>query len=73
MLAVKDDIIGPYEINYYFWPINTEPEILSIPDGTRIPKVSSLIVSNYLFNLKRTAAGPDQPFLFGCGETLLLT
>ena len=61
-------IVSPDEINDYFCTINTDPnyidpEILSIPDGTRTPKVTSLTVCNILLNLKRTTSGPDQlPF-----------
>ena len=61
-------IVSPDEINDYICSINTDPnyidsEILSIPDGTRIPEVTSLTVCNVLLNLKRTTAGPDQlPF-----------
>ena len=61
-------IVSPDKINDYFCSINTDPnyidpEILSIPDGTRIPEVTSLTVCNFLLNLKRTTAGPDQlPF-----------
>ena len=56
-------IVSPDEINDYFCTINTDPnyfdpEILSIPDGT-----TSLTICNFLLNLKRTTAGPDQlPF-----------
>ena len=58
-------IVNPDEINDYFCTINTDPdyidpEILSIPDGTRIPEVTSLTFFNFLLNLKRTTAGPDQ-------------
>jgi hypothetical protein len=61
-------IINPDEINSYFCDINTDPnysdpETLTIPDGTKIPEVSSHTVCKFLLNLKRTTAGPDQlPF-----------
>ena len=48
-------IVSPDEINDYFCTINTDPnyidpEILSIPDGTRIPEVTSLTVCNFLLH-----------------------
>ena len=58
-------IVNPDEINDYFCTINTDPDyihpgIRSIPDGTRIPEVTSLTFCNFLLKLKRTTAGPDQ-------------
>ena len=55
-------------INLYFQSINTDdqystPEVLSIPDGTRIPTIEVHTVWKFLSTLKRTAPGPEElPF-----------
>ena len=60
--------IDPKTINLYFQSINIDdqyssPEVLSIPDGTRIPTIEVHTVWKFLSTLKRTAPGPDElPF-----------
>ena len=55
-------------INLYFQSINNDdqystPEVLSIPDGTRIPTIEVHTAWTFLSTLKRTAPGPDElPF-----------
>ena len=52
-------------INLYFQSINSDdqystPQVLSIPDGTRIPTIEVHTVWKFLIILKRTAPGPDE-------------
>ena len=60
--------IDPRIINLYFQSINTDdqyfsPEVLSIPDGTRILTIEMHTVWKFLSTLKRTAPDPDElPF-----------
>ena len=60
--------IDPKTINLYFQSINTDDqysttEVLSIPDGTRIPTTEVHTVWKFLSTLKRTAPGPHElPF-----------
>ena len=60
--------IDPITINLYFQSINTDDqystlEVLSIPDGTRMPTIEVHTVWKFLSTLKRTAPGPDElPF-----------
>ena len=66
--APVSSTIDPKTINLYFQSINTDvqystPEVLSIPDGTRIPTIEVHPVWKFLSTLKRTAPGPDElPF-----------
>ena len=66
--APVSSTIDPKTINLYFQSINTDvqnstPEVLSIPDGTRIPTIEVHTVWKFLSTLKRTAPGPDElPF-----------
>ena len=66
--APVSSTIDPKTINLYFQSINTDdqystPEVLSIPDGTRIPTIEVHTVWTFLSTLKRTAPGPDElPF-----------
>lgn len=57
-------IIDPELINTYFQEINTDqhfiaPDLLPIPDGTRIPILDVNTVRNFMLHLKCTAVGPD--------------
>ena len=66
--APVSSTIDPKTINLYFQSINTDvqystPEVLSIPDGTRIPTIEVHTVWKFLRTLKRTAPCPDElPF-----------
>ena len=66
--APVSSTIDPRIINLYFQSINTDdqyssPEVLSIPDGTRIPTIEMHTVWKFLSTLKRTAPDPDElPF-----------
>ena len=66
--APVSSTIDPITINLYFQSISTDdqyskPEVLSIPDGTRIPTIEVHTVWKFLSTLKRTAPGPDElPF-----------
>ena len=63
-------LLDPQVINMYFQSINTDssytaPVPLSIPEGTRLPKISIFSVVNLLLKQKPTAAGPDDlPYWF---------
>ena len=57
-------VINPEGINLFFQRINTEtqysaPELLPIPEGTRVPTLDVLTVRRFMTRLKRTAPGPD--------------
>lgn len=57
-------IIDPASINEYFGEINTDPdyslpEMLNIPEGTRVPTFTVHEVTQALINIKRTTSGPD--------------
>ena len=57
-------IIDPASINEYFGEINTDPdysrpEMLYIPEGTRVPSFTVHEVTQALINIKRTTSGPD--------------
>ena len=60
--------IDPKTINLYFQSIKIDdqyssPEVLSVPDGTRIPTIEAHTVWKFLSTLKRTAPGPEElPF-----------
>ena len=66
--APVSSTIDPKTINLNFQSINIDdqyssPEVLSIPDGTRIPTIEVHTVWRFLSTLKRTASGPDErPF-----------
>ena len=66
--APASSTIDPTTINLYFQSINihgqySSPEVLSIPDGTRIPTIVVHTVRKFLSTLKRTALSPDElPF-----------
>ena len=68
--AIKTPNVPDQSINMYFRRINTDssytaPVPLSIPEGTRLPKVSIYSVVNLLLKQKPTAAGPDDlPYWF---------
>ena len=76
--APVSSTIDPKTINLYFQSINTDvqystPEVLSIPDGTRIPTIEVHTVWKFLSTLKRTAPGPDElPFWIWIGGTSLI-
>ena len=63
-------LLDPQVINMYFQSINTDsnytdPVPLTIPEGTRFPKISIYSVVNLLLKQKPTAAGPDDlPYWF---------
>ncbi len=63
-------LIDPNVINAYFQTINTDPnysapQLLEIPEGTRIPFLSIDIVYNFLRKQKRSSSGPDDlPYWF---------
>ena len=63
-------LLDPQVINMYFQSINTDsnytdPVPLTIPEGTRLPKMSIYSVVNLLLKQKPTAAGPDDlPYWF---------
>ena len=57
-------ITDPASINEYFGKINTDPdysppEMLNIPEGTRVPSFTVHEVTQALINIKRTSSGPD--------------
>ena len=61
--APVSSTIDPKTINLYLQSINindeySSPEVLSIPDGTRIPTVEVHTVRKFVSKLKRTAPGP---------------
>ena len=62
--------IDPSDINVYFQKINTDcnykpPDLCEIPEGTRIPSLSTDMVRQFLDNLRKTAVGPDDiPYWF---------
>ena len=62
--------IDPSDINVYFQKINTDcnyksPDFCEIPEGTRIPSLSTDMVRQFLDNLRKTAVGPDDiPYWF---------
>ena len=56
--------IDPHLINWYFQKINTDircttPELLLLPDGTRIPVVDVCTAKKFTAKQQRTATGPD--------------
>ena len=56
--------IDPSDINVYFQKINTDgnykpPDFCEIPEGARIPSLSTDMVRQFLDNLRKTAVGPD--------------
>jgi hypothetical protein len=58
-------LIDPNVINAYFQTINTDPnysapQLLEIPERTRIPFLSIDIVYNFLRKQKRSSSGPDE-------------
>ena len=59
-------IIDPKIMNEHFQTINTDsdyvtPQLLHIPNGTRVPELSVQTVCKLLFNKqKRTTSGPDE-------------
>ena len=62
--APVSSLIDPNVINAYFQTINTDPnysapQLLEIPEGTRIPFLSIDIVYNFLRKQKRSSSGPD--------------
>ena len=63
-------LLDPQVINMYFQSINTDsnytdPVPLTIPEGTRLPKISIYSVVNLLLKQKPTAAGSDDlPYWF---------
>ena len=68
--APVSSLIDPNVINAYFQTINTDPnysapQLLEIPEGTRIPFLSIDIVYNFLRKQKRSSSGPDDlPYWF---------
>ena len=63
-------IIDPKVMNEHFQTINTDPDyvtpqLLHIPDGTRVPELSVHTVCKLLLKQKRTTSGPDElPYWF---------
>ena len=56
--------IDPRDIKVHFQKINTDsnyrpPDLCEIPEGTRIPSLSTDMVGQFLDNLRKTAVGPD--------------
>ena len=68
--APVSSLIDPNVINAYFQTINTDPnysapQLLEIPEGTRIPFLSIDTVYNFLRKQKRSSSGPDDlPYWF---------
>ena len=66
----SENLIDPNIINAYSQTINTNndystPPLLDIPQGTRIPFLSSDTVYNFLRKQKRSSPGPDNlPYWF---------
>ena len=62
--------IDPNEINSFFQSVSTDPhyttpELLEIPENTRVPSLTVEIVFRYLQKQKRTSSGPDDlPYWF---------
>ena len=62
--------IDPSDINVHFQKINTDcnyksPDLCEIPEGTRIPSLSTDMVRQFLDNPRKTAVGPDDiPYWF---------
>ena len=57
-------VISPDDINLFFQRINTDtqytvPELLPIPEGTRVLSLDLLTVRTFMTRLKPTAPGPD--------------
>ena len=57
-------LMDPNEINTYFQNINIDPNYsapvpLEIPEGTRIPLLSTSEVYNFLRKQKHSSSGPD--------------
>ena len=58
-------ILDPDDINRYFQEINTDadysaPDPVPIPDGTRVPVLSTFTEQKFLLNTKCTNSGPDE-------------
>ena len=58
-------IIDPDTLNFHFQDINTDPQysapqVVNIPENTRIPTIDEQTVMQFLVKQKRTASGPDE-------------
>ena len=75
MTASVNSIIDPDILNLYFQDTNLDqqysmPELMPIPEGTRVATIDEETVLEFLLKQKRTASGPDFPLVL---ETLLVT
>lgn len=65
-----DIFIDPNEINSFFHKLCTDPyyespELLQIPEGTRVPSLTVEMVFKFLQKQKCTSSGPDDlPYWF---------
>ena len=65
MLLDKQMSIILYIRHHITDPNYSAPQLLEIPEGTRIPFLSIDIVNNFLRKQKRSSSGPDDlPHLF---------
>ena len=63
--VLVSNIFSLEEVNRYFQEINIDPnystpELMEIPEETRIPMVDEYLVWTLLIRQKRTASGPDE-------------